>query len=106
MEFIFCLINERELFNAIKTLIDSKMQSSSTSYQELQFTIIGYQMLNILIEHVRRTQIHQYESAYLELTKAKLEAQGPSNLPIQIRFQCLKAFNKLLPLMKQSTFAE
>ena len=65
MEFIFCIMNERELFNAIKVLIDGKIASATRSYQDLQFTITGYQMLNILIEYVRRSQVQEFEEAYL-----------------------------------------
>ena len=32
MEFIFCIMNERELFNAIKALIDEKMPSATNNY--------------------------------------------------------------------------
>lgn len=35
MEFIFCIINERELFEAVKKLIDSKVLAAGHSYQDL-----------------------------------------------------------------------
>ena len=103
MEFIFCIINERELYTAIKRLIDSKMPTASLGFQDLQFAVTGFQMLNILIENIQRSQVQEFEQAYLELTQSTLEAKV---LPIQIKYECLKAFNKLVRLMKSSSFSD
>ena len=103
MEFSFSVINERELFEAIKKLIDTKMPSASRNFMDLQFAVTGFQMLTILIDNIQRSQVQEYEEAYLELTQKKLEA---GDLPIQIKFQCFKAFNKLVRLMKPPSFSD
>lgn len=59
MEFIFCMANERELYSVIKKLIDNNESAPSAklSFQDIQFEVMGYQMLNILLDHVQRSQV-------------------------------------------------
>ena len=35
---------------------------------------MGYQMLNILLDHVQRSQVQEFEQVYLQLTYYKLKA--------------------------------
>jgi len=50
MEYVYCIVNERELFEVIKTLIEANLRQND--FQSLHFTITGYQMLSLLTEHV------------------------------------------------------
>ena len=50
MEYVYCIVNERELFAVIKTLIEANLRR--IDFQSLHFTSTGYQMLGLLTEHV------------------------------------------------------
>ena len=80
VEHIFCMINEREIFALIETLIDSQTQSSS-EFQDLHFRVTGYNLLNILIEHVQRSQIQEFQAEYLALTRDRLTSKE-ADLPV------------------------
>jgi len=48
-------------------------------------------------------QVLENEQEYLDLTFERMKS---SLLPLQVELECLRAFGKLLPLMKPSTFSE
>ena len=85
IEHIFCMINERELFTLCQSLIEDPVTQSASAFQDLHFRVTGYNMLNILIEHVQRSQVQENQDAYFALTRDKLtSASGAEALPVQI----------------------
>lgn len=59
-------------------------------------------MLGLLIENVQKSQIYRHEAEYLELIQTKLVKD---ELPLQVQYESLKAFNRLVRLIKPSSFA-
>ena len=60
-------------------------------------------MLAILIEHLERQQIQEHEAEYLELT---FESLSTKKLAPAAQFECLRGFNRLLQIIRSSTFSE
>lgn len=65
------------------------------------FTLIGLQILSILIEQTRRSQVQEYQEEYLELVKSKLNATD-----LQIQFEAVKSYVRLLKVITKNTFDE
>ena len=105
LDFIFCLVNERELFQNVHQLILDNLGSgeASKAFDKTQFLATGYSMLSILLEHTERSQVQENEAEYMSLT---FEMLKKTKLAPAAEEECLRAFNILLRILRPSTFAE
>ena len=82
-EYLFCTQNEPDICEVIRRLLvgGDEDQTPLNGDNIHQFTLLGLQMLNIIIQNAYKSQIQERQDEYLSLTKSKLTDEA---LPVQL----------------------